>query len=595
MVYDFKFSVLMPVYNVEKYVGEAIDSIINQSIGFKENVELIIIDDGSPDNSKEIALEYQKRFPDNIKVLSKSNGGQATAFNLGLKHANGKYLSFVDSDDYISLNAFEEVYDFFEEHFDEVDLVSIPILSFGKVTRPSYLNFKFDSTRVIDLIKEPRNPQFHIGASFVKNEAFKSLEFTTDLILGYDALMVNKILLSKKKHGVVSSCVYNYRKRFDNSSIMDHSNEKDEFFNQSIKNLDWALIEYSKEKEGHVPKFIQYVVAIDLKRYYGFPNFPQHFNKEEMDEFWQTYSDILSFIDDDVLNDTLVNGTNRYRTYFSMYLKNRKDFLIVADEEESKVFIKTGDYTLNRLHEHGIYLDKIDIEDGSLKLSGTFLSVCDFKALSIEAIRTLPDGTEQVYKDINHSSDNNMIHRILGIDWSFKRYFNFEIPIDGEEDSKINLYIVYNENEKRVVMENKIKFKSSSLWVSEINYFVRDSYIISFKDNSLLISPYSHEKDIERRKELLSRIQKILEDNEELKKENRSLLSEKKSLDERVKFLDEKNRSLLKDNKSLNEKNAKIQDNLKKSRNKNKEILNSISWRITKPLRVSKQLIKRRK
>ena len=188
-----------------------------------------------------------------------------------------------------------------------------------------------------------------------------------------------------------------------------------------------------------------------------------------------------------------------------------------------------------------------------------------------------------------------MIHRILGIDWSFKRYFNFEIPIDGEEDSKINLYIVYNENEKRVVMENKIKFKSSSLWVSEINYFVRDSYIISFKDNSLLISPYSHEKDIERRKELLSRIQKILEDNEELKKENRSLLSEKKSLDERVKFLDEKNRSLLKDNKSLNEKNAKIQDNLKKSRNKNKEILNSTSWRITKPLRVSKQLIKRRK
>ena len=61
MAYDFKFSVLMPVYNVEKYLNEAIDSIINQTIGFEENIELVIVDDESPDNSKEIALEYQKK------------------------------------------------------------------------------------------------------------------------------------------------------------------------------------------------------------------------------------------------------------------------------------------------------------------------------------------------------------------------------------------------------------------------------------------------------------------------------------------------------------------------------------------------------
>ena len=57
---DFEFSVLMPIYNVEEYLAEAIDSLINQSIGFEENIELVIVDDGSPDNSKDIALEYQK-------------------------------------------------------------------------------------------------------------------------------------------------------------------------------------------------------------------------------------------------------------------------------------------------------------------------------------------------------------------------------------------------------------------------------------------------------------------------------------------------------------------------------------------------------
>ena len=62
MAYEFKFSVLMPIYNVEKYLAEAIDSLINQSIGFEENIELVIVDDGSPDNSKDIALKYQEKY-----------------------------------------------------------------------------------------------------------------------------------------------------------------------------------------------------------------------------------------------------------------------------------------------------------------------------------------------------------------------------------------------------------------------------------------------------------------------------------------------------------------------------------------------------
>lgn len=199
MEYDFKFSVLMPIYNVEKYLAEAIDSIINQSIGFEENIELVVVDDGSPDNSKEIALEYQEKYPKNIKVLSKPNGGQASAFNFGLKHLSGKYFSFIDSDDYISLNTFEEVYDFFEEHYDEIDLVSIPIFFFERRSGPHILNYKFNKTRVIDLLEEPSNILLSVSTSFTKKEAFEDMEFNTELVRGNDALMVNKILSSKKK------------------------------------------------------------------------------------------------------------------------------------------------------------------------------------------------------------------------------------------------------------------------------------------------------------------------------------------------------------------------------------------------------------
>ena len=100
----------MAIYNVENYLNEAIDSIVNQSIGFEENVQLILVDDGSIDKSKDIAKDYEYKYPNNIIFLSKENAGQASARNLGLKHAKGKYLNFLDSDDYISKNTLQEVF-----------------------------------------------------------------------------------------------------------------------------------------------------------------------------------------------------------------------------------------------------------------------------------------------------------------------------------------------------------------------------------------------------------------------------------------------------------------------------------------------------
>ena len=127
---DFKFSVVMAIYNSEDYLENSIDSVINQTIGFEENVQLILVNDGSIDNSERICLDYQERYPDNILVLSQENAGQASARNNGLQYIQGKYVNFLDSDDCLEENAFEEVFDFFEIHYDETDIVSIPIYFF---------------------------------------------------------------------------------------------------------------------------------------------------------------------------------------------------------------------------------------------------------------------------------------------------------------------------------------------------------------------------------------------------------------------------------------------------------------------------------
>ena len=102
--YKYKFTIIMSIFNVEQYLEEAVDSIIAQDIGFKDNVQLIMVNDGSEDNSEEICLKYQEKYPDNIVYVKKENGGLASAKNFGLKYREGKYINFFDPDDILRQN-----------------------------------------------------------------------------------------------------------------------------------------------------------------------------------------------------------------------------------------------------------------------------------------------------------------------------------------------------------------------------------------------------------------------------------------------------------------------------------------------------------
>jgi len=90
-------SVIIPVYKVEEYLRECLDSVVNQTL---DNIEIICVDDGSPDHSADIVLEYTEKYP-NVKLIRKENGGLSSARNAGLDVATGEYVYFLDSDDYI--------------------------------------------------------------------------------------------------------------------------------------------------------------------------------------------------------------------------------------------------------------------------------------------------------------------------------------------------------------------------------------------------------------------------------------------------------------------------------------------------------------
>lgn len=105
-------TIVVPIYNVEPYLKKSIDSIINQTY---QNLEIILVDDGSPDNSGKICDEYAKK-DNRIKVIHKENGGLSSARNAGIDMAKGKYISFVDSDDYISNDYIEYMYNILKKY-----------------------------------------------------------------------------------------------------------------------------------------------------------------------------------------------------------------------------------------------------------------------------------------------------------------------------------------------------------------------------------------------------------------------------------------------------------------------------------------------
>ena len=93
---DFKFTIITAFYNTELYIEECIESVINQTLDFKENVQFILVNDGSNDDSNSIALKYQEKYPENIVIIQSEHSGPSKSRNLGLERARGQYINFLD-------------------------------------------------------------------------------------------------------------------------------------------------------------------------------------------------------------------------------------------------------------------------------------------------------------------------------------------------------------------------------------------------------------------------------------------------------------------------------------------------------------------
>ena len=159
-----KISIIVPVYNVENYIGRCLETLLNQTL---QEIEIIIVNDGTQDKSEEIIEKYVKQYPTKIKYYEKKNGGLSSARNYGLEYATGEYVAFLDSDDYVEKKMYEAMYNLAkQENADMVECDFIWEWEYGKKVfdkRKDYKTKKNKTNKKQSKVAEEMNKEMEDG------------------------------------------------------------------------------------------------------------------------------------------------------------------------------------------------------------------------------------------------------------------------------------------------------------------------------------------------------------------------------------------------------------------------------------------------
>ena len=218
-----KVSVIIPVYNAEKYIDKCVSSIANQTM---EDIEIIAVNDGSRDNTINMLDRISEQYKDKIKVFNKENGGAGSARNLGLDKASGEFIKFVDADDYLDVNVLEKMYSIAKEYN-----VSLVRGNYQTILGPVKMQDKcswsdITESKIVDVRKDKdyivkETPG--IGNKLIKRDLIGDLRFP-EKTKWEDLAIMPVVIASSEKVFHMNENVYNYRINM-NTTIKDFINK----------------------------------------------------------------------------------------------------------------------------------------------------------------------------------------------------------------------------------------------------------------------------------------------------------------------------------------------------------------------------------
>ncbi|MDO4921680.1 MAG: CDP-glycerol glycerophosphotransferase family protein [Phascolarctobacterium sp.] len=497
-MYKFKISIVMAVYNVEQFLAAAIESVIKQDIGFQENVQLILVDDGSTDKSGKICDEFAVRFPDNIIVMHQENGGVSSARNEGLRHIEGKYVNFLDADDMLSEETLKNVFNFFEKHYEVVDVVSIPIMFFDGQSGNHILNYKFNQgSRIIDLEQEYDCVQLSLSSAFVKHDIAKEIYFDSRLQYAEDAKECLRILCAKKKLGVVKEAQYNYRKRSSGEqSALQKALLKKAWYMPSLNYFSYSSLNKAKELCGEAPLFVQYTLMYDLQWRFkvNIRVIRDTLSEEEAREFIKACFDILVNFE-----DKIILGQRHITPEVKSFLLAKKHNATpeIGADANGDLAVNINGTSVIALKQCALRLEFINIANGSMEIEG--------------AMTVIPTETPtEICVSVNGKflpCEINDARKICSECWGelISEAKAFKVKIDSIGACDICEIKFYEKVDNQLVEKESVRFgKFFPLTKSFKNsYALLGGYTLTYEDNALRVSKSSVIKSIAQEVKLL--------------------------------------------------------------------------------------------
>lgn len=367
----YAFSVVMTLHSAEKHLSNAIDSIINQSIGI-ERIQLILINSGSTDEKISICESYRNTYPDNIFILTK-NGSVSAARNAGKALAEGKYTVFFDTEDIWDANAFRIIFDFFEQRHDSIDACSCRLKYLDDSEKRNHpLDYKYKKgDRTVDLAEEPKCIQPSVGNTIFKTESIADLDFDAEPETGGDAIFICKTLLKRMKLGIIATAVLYCRTTPDAVSLSVKRTTSKNWYISVPERYYLTLADYSRDLCGKVLPYVQHLILDDLRTRNYSKNMEAVLNQGEKAVYRELMHKTATALDNDCIMKA--RGFDQYKKLSVLALKHRENILVNAQLKGNGCCYFNGQKVFNMRDKSVFNIASIEItENHLLQIEGVF-------------------------------------------------------------------------------------------------------------------------------------------------------------------------------------------------------------------------------
>ena len=475
----FRATILIPVYNVEEYLDGCIASLREQTEPF-ENMEILLVNDGSRDGSAEICRKYAEKY-ENVRFFSKENEGLSKTRNYGLRRAQGKYIFYLDSDDTLAPETVKSVADYFDTVYDEVDMVTYRITQYFKDAPPVY-HFRYRTlthTGIYDL-DDPKNAfitQTNINIC-VKNELENNILFdSTPNFRHEDEKYCCDILRRKMKIGFCAQGEYRYNRSNANSIVSTF------FSPYYIFETSMDFYESLFDSFGsRVPPYFQGVVFNDLRwKLKEDKLLPYHYPPEQFERAQKRIDGLLRRIDEDTI--ILHPSVNEHHMHY--WLSRKPDCRPTVLTSPGTLSVAADGRKIYSASSFPVMMRKSFVENGKVRLLSfikspvfTHLERGDWQIIAdIDGERRELDSFKSVFGA--QDSEINVVY--------FPAFF-CEFPADGEHEVRFFVRVRGTEYPTNLLAE------PTAVFSRKIRHYVRNGVKFSLAGRALVSESVTDEE-----------------------------------------------------------------------------------------------------